>query len=214
MTNADIIRQKFGDVFEDDLIEYLAKDAIVTPVLEGNKLIKRGTSFQYIVLLLDGTMKVSRTDEESGQEHLLFYLSGRDSCAATFVLCNNKFNISEIDMKAETDSMVLLIPRNKMNELLANFKSWRDFVLETFGEKIKEFLDTLDSITFMKLDERLIRYLRDRAKVLNTNELEITHQEIANDLTTSRVVISRLLKILERDGHIRLHRNLIELVDL
>ncbi len=214
MTNADIIRQKFGDIFEEDLIEDLAKDAIVTPVLQGNKLIKRGTSFQYIVLLLDGTMKISRTDDETGQEHLLFYLSGTDSCAASFVLCNNKHNVSEIDMEAETDSMVLLVPRNKMNDLLANYNSWRNFVLETFGEKIKEFLDTLDSITFMKLDERLIRYLRDRAKVLNTKELEITHQEIAKDLTTSRVVISRLLKMLERDGHIRLHRNLIELVDL
>ncbi|NPA46667.1 MAG: Crp/Fnr family transcriptional regulator [Chlorobi bacterium] len=213
MNNIDLLKSKFGDIFENALLEELSRESIITPVLKGNKLIKRGMPFQYIVTLLNGTMKVSRTDEQ-GNEHILFYLMEGDSCVATYALCSNKANVSDIDMEAETDSMVLLIPRNKMDDFLKKYKTWREFVMTNLSEKIKEFLQTLDSITFMKLDERLKKYLKDKAKVLKTNDIHITHQDIANDLATSRVVISRLLKMLERDGHIRLHRNRVEILDL
>jgi len=213
MNNYDLLKKKLGDQFEPALLDELSRESIITPVLKGNKLIRRGMPFQYIVTLLDGTMKVSRTDDE-GNEHILFYLMEGDSCVATYALCSNAINVSDIDMEAETDSMVLLIPRTKMDEFLKKYKSWRSFVLANLSDKIKEFLETLDSITFMKLDERLKKYLKDKAKALETNELYITHQEIANDLATSRVVISRLLKMLERDGFIKLHRNRIEILNL
>ncbi len=212
MSTKDILKEKFGNQFENDLIDYLDTISLANPVIKGQKIISKGQELQYIVLLLSGIMKVSRTDE-NGNEHILFYLKEGESCAATFAICETSdHKHSEIDMEAETNSIVLLIPRESMHELLAKFEGWRKYVLKNLGDKIVEFLNTLDHITFKKLDERLLSYLQNKAKVLGSNTIEITHQDIANELATSRVVISRLLKMLERDGLIKLHRNRIEIL--
>ena len=109
---------------------------------------------------------------------------------------------------------LIMIPIEKMEEWTSKYKSWRDFVFESYHSRLSEMLDTIDTIAFLNMDERLLKYLRDKAKI-NQNELvQITHQQIAYDLHTSRVVISRLLKKLELKGTIALNRNSIQVIDL
>jgi CRP/FNR family transcriptional regulator len=211
MNTHELIEKRFGKEFSNKLIEFLSSESLVFPVIKGQKIIKRGLPFNYIVLVLDGTLKVIRTDEK-GNEHVLFYLKDGESCSATFALCNER--PSEIDLEAEQDGVILLIPNKLMDRLMDEYPDWRKYVLNKFGDRLSEFLDTLDSITFQNLDERLLKYLQDKSKVLGSKEIRITHQDIAKDLATSRVVISRLLKMFERKGLVKLYRNKIRLLEI
>jgi len=210
MDTKELIKQKAGRYFENDLIEYLDKVSLINPVVKGQHIIQRDKPFEYIVLVLSGITKVLRTDDK-GNEHILFYLKEGDSCAATYGICEESFYDIQVDMFAETDGIIMLIPKANMDELLARFPDWRKYVLKNLRIRTSEYLHTLDMITFQKLDERLYNYLKEKADALGTKEIEITHQEIAQELATSRVVISRLLKMLERDGKIKLFRNRIVL---
>ena len=121
---------------------------------------------------------------------------------------------SEIRAVAETDAKLIMVPIQKMEEWTIKYKSWRNFVFSSYHVRLNELLSTLDSIAFQKMDERLIGYLKEKARVTNDDIIHSTHQEIAYDLHSSRVVISRLLKKLEEMGKIKLHRNYIKILDL
>ena len=121
---------------------------------------------------------------------------------------------SEIRAIAETDAKLIMVPIKKMEEWTTKYKSWRNFVFNSYHERLNELLSTLDSIAFQKMDERLIGYLKEKARVNQDDIINNTHQEIAYDLHSSRVVISRLLKKLEQMGKIKLHRNYIKILDL
>ena len=120
----------------------------------------------------------------------------------------------EIRAVAESDVRMIVIPVGKMDEWTARYRSWRSFVFESFSHRFNELLQTVDGIAFMNLDDRLVRYLKDKSRMMEDGVIRNTHQEIAYDLHSSRVVISRLLKRLEEMGKIRLHRNHIETLDL
>ncbi len=128
----------------------------------------------------------------------------------TCCLGNSK---SEIRAVAEQDATLILIPVSKMDEWVTRYKSWRNFVFESYNSRLKEMLEAIDSLAFMKLNERLHKYLSDKVKVTGDTMISSTHQEIAYELHSSRVVISRLLKQLEREKKIVLHRNRIEVLD-
>jgi CRP/FNR family transcriptional regulator len=119
---------------------------------------------------------------------------------------------SEIRAVAETKGKVVMIPIGKMEEWLGQYKSWRNYVFNSYNSRLKEMLMAIDNLAFMNMDERLYNYLLDKAQINKTNAIQNTHQEIAYDLHTSRVVISRLLKALENEGKIKLHRASIELI--
>jgi len=121
---------------------------------------------------------------------------------------------SEIRAIAETDAKLIMIPVRKMEEWTAKYRSWRNFVFESYHSRLNELLNTVDSIAFKNMDERLVEYLKEKARITRSNSLNNTHQEIAYELHTSRVVISRLLKKLELMGRISLHRNHIELLKI
>lgn len=115
---------------------------------------------------------------------------------------------------AERDTKLVMIPIEKMEEWTSKYKSWRDFVFASYQARLTEMLDTIDTIAFMNMDQRLMKYLEDKAKINQNEVIAVTHQQIAYDLHTSRVVISRLLKKLELDGKIKLQRNSIEVMAL
>lgn len=121
---------------------------------------------------------------------------------------------SEIRTIAETDTKLIMVPTEKMEEWTANYKSWRDFVFQSYHGRLNELLVTLDSIAFDKMDERLVGYLKEKARINKDQTIHNTHQEIAYELHSSRVVISRLLKKLEQMGTIELHRNYIKILDV
>jgi CRP/FNR family transcriptional regulator len=121
---------------------------------------------------------------------------------------------SEIRAVAETNGQVVMIPVEKMEEWLGKYKSWRNYVFNSYNNRLKEMLSAIDSLAFLNMEDRLLNYLIEKSKINSSREIHNTHQEIAYDLNTSRVVISRLLKALEKTGRIRLHRASIELIPL
>jgi len=162
--------------------------------------------------MLSGAIKILRQDNQ-GDELLLYFLERGDTCAMTLSCCMGQHK-SEIKAIAETDATLLMIPVQKMEEWTTKFKSWRTFVFNSYHNRLIEAIETIDNIAFLKMDDRLLKYLKNKTKVNNDHVINTTHQEIAYDLHTSRVVISRLLKKLEQSGKVKLNRNNIEIIDI
>ena len=207
----DLLKQTYGFIFEEQLIEEIAEVSLLRDFKEGDVLIDFGDSIRKMPLLIKGAIKILREDFDEG-ELLLYFIEKGDTCAMTMACCLGETK-SEIRAVAETNGTVVMIPITKMEEWLGKYKSWRNFVFNSYNSRLKEMLSAIDNLAFMNMDERLLNYLYDKAKINNSNHILNTHQEIAYDLHTSRVVISRLLKALENKGKISLHRAFIEIVN-
>ncbi len=208
----DQIKRNYGHIFEVELIQEINEVGIIKSIEAGGELIRPGQYMKAIPLLLDGVIKVMREDED-GFELMLYFLEKGETCAMTLSCCTGSA-ISEIKAVAETDSDLLMIPIEKMEEWLGKYKSWRNFIFNSYHERLMEVLETIDNIAFKRMDERLLDYLRNKSKHYVDSEIKITHQDIAYDLHTSRVVISRLLKQLEKINKIKLSRNSIKLLNI
>lgn len=206
------LRANFSHLFEDALIEEINQVGALKNVNEGDKLIEIGDYLRSMPLLVSGAIKILREDDK-GDELLLYFLEKGDTCAMTLTCCLGQKK-SEIRAIAELDTVLIMIPVQKMEEWMGKFKSWRNFVLASYHTRLMEMLDTIDSIAFLNMDERLVKYLRDKQKINGEAFIISTHQEIAYELHTSRVVVSRLLKKLESLGKIELSRNSIKIVSL
>lgn len=206
----DLIKTNYSSIFEENLLEEIAKVAVLYEFKEGNILIDFGDYIKNMPLLLKGAIKILREDFDEG-ELLLYFIEKGDTCAMTMACCLGDTK-SEIRAVAETDVELIMIPVSKMEEWLGKYKSWRNFVFNSYNNRLKEMLTAIDNLAFMNMDERLLSYLLEKSKINKTKHIQNTHQEIAYDLHTSRVVISRLLKALENEGKIRLHRASIELL--
>ncbi|MET1258246.1 Crp/Fnr family transcriptional regulator [Flagellimonas sp. DF-77] len=202
----------FGTVFEAALLSEIEAVAIPLSFQEGERIMEIGSFIKGMPLLLSGVIKILREDSD-GDELLLYYLERGDTCSMTMACCLGDTK-SEIRAVAETDISLLMIPVRHMDEWMKKFKSWQNFVFESYHNRLNELLATVDSIAFMNMDERLIEYLKEKSRINKTTIIHSTHQEIAYDLHSARVVVSRLLKKLEHLGKIRLHRNAIELLEL
>ena len=206
------LKSSYGRQFEEALINEIAQVGTFKEVQEGQKLMDIGEYIKGMPLLISGVIKVMREDPD-GDELLLYYLEQGDTCSMTMSCCIGQTR-SEIRAVAETDARLIMIPVRKMEEWIANYRSWRNFVFESYNNRLNELLQTIDSIAFMNMDERLANYLREKMRVNEDDIIRNTHQEIAYDLHSSRVVISRLLKKMEQMGMIELHRNYIKIKDL
>ena len=205
------LRKNYGHLFEVALLDEISEVGMVKEFSEGVKLIDIGEYIKTIPLLVSGVIKIIREDDD-GDELLLYFLEKGDTCAMTLTCCLGQTK-SEIRAVAETDTELILIPVQKMEEWSGKYKSWRNFVLNSYHRRLNEMLETIDSIAFLKMDERLLKYLLEKARVSEDNIINNTHQEIAYELHTSRVVVSRLLKKLENIGRIKLHRNHIVILE-
>jgi CRP/FNR family transcriptional regulator len=208
----DILKENFTHLFEDALIAEINEVGILKKVKEGEKLIEIGDYVRSMPLLVSGVVKILREDD-NGDELLLYFLERGDTCAMTLTCCLGQKK-SEIRAIAELDTTLIMIPIQKMEEWTGKYKSWRNFVFQSYHARLTEMLATIDSIAFFNMDERLVKYLQNKQKVTNDSVINSTHQEIAYELHTSRVVVSRLLKKLESLGKIELFRNSIKIVSL
>lgn len=206
----ELLKRTYGFTFEDNLIDEIAEVSLLRDFNEGDVLIDFGDYIKKMPLLIEGAIKILREDFDEG-ELLLYFIEKGDTCAMTMACCMGDTK-SEIRAVAETNGKVIMIPVHKMEEWLGKYKSWRNYVFNSYNNRLKEMLNAIDNLAFMKMDERLMNYLIDKSKINHSKEIHTTHQEIAYDLHTSRVVISRLLKALENGGKIRLHRASIELL--
>ncbi|UUV21571.1 Crp/Fnr family transcriptional regulator [Paenimyroides aestuarii] len=206
----DVIKETYGSVFEKDLLDEIVSVAQLVEFNEGDVLIDIGKYIKTMPLLIRGAIKIMREDFDTG-ELLLYFIEKGDTCSMTLNCCLGDKK-SEIRAVAENNGMVAMIPVNKMEEWLAKYKSWRAYVFESYNNRFNEMLAAIDNIAFMNMNERLLNYLHEKSKINQSNIISKTHQEIAYELNSSRVVVSRLLKALENEGHIKLNRNTIELI--
>lgn len=208
----DLLHANYAHIFEPELMQEIIDVGIIKEVSEGELLMDIGQYISAMPLLISGAIKILREDAE-GNELLLYFLEKGDTCALTLSV-NRGQRKSEIRAIAELNTVLIMIPIQKMEEWSSAYKSWRNFIFDSYQNRLQEMLDTIDSIAFMRMDERLLKYLRDKQKLTQSTSLQSTHQDIAYEMHTSRVVISRLLKKLEIEGRIRIQRNKIELLNL
>ncbi len=203
--------QIFKDIFEPELIKEFEAKVKVVEAKEGDKIIGVGQTVRVIPFLLKGSLKVSRLDEKLN-EIFLYYLNAMEGCAMTFTCCMQQFP-SEVQAVAEEDVVYLAIPISVMDEWIVKYPTWKSFVMRTIRSRFNELMHAIDQLAFQKLDERLVTYLKEKSKITGSTVLNLSHTEIANDLASSREVVSRLLKKLELDGRLLLYRNQIKLLN-
>lgn len=199
---------KFQFLFEAELINEICMTGNVRSFKEGTTIMDIGQMLTHMPLVITGSVKIMKEDKE-GNELLLYYLELGDTCAVTLSCCT-KPTKSAIKAVTESDAELLFIPVEKMEEWMIRYKSWRSFVLDSYNVRMNEMLDAIDNLAFNNMEERLYKYLRDKVMVTKESKLHTTHFEIANDLHSSRVVISRLMKKLENEGLVIQHRNYVE----
>lgn len=204
--------KKLFPQFEPELIEILDTNAIERSFHAGEEIVRTGQYIKSTVLVLSGRIKIYRQNDE-GSEFLIYYLGPGEACAVSLI-CALQSQTSEITAKAVEDTEVLMLPVQLMDELMIKFKSWSHFVIQTYRNRFDEMLTVIDNIAFKNMDERLEFYLKRSKSASGNLVLNLTHQEIADDLNSSREVISRLLKKMEQLGKIKLNRNSIEMIDL
>lgn len=208
----DELKNSYGNLFEKELLQEILEVATYKEVPEGFKMIEIGDYIKSMPLLVSGAIKILREDKD-GDELLLYYLEKGETCTMTMACCMGHKK-SEIRAIAETNAKLIMVPIEKMEIWTSKYKSWRDFVFESYHNRINELLQTVDSVAFLNMDQRLLNYLKEMSRVTKSITINKTHQEIAYDLHSSRVVISRLLKKLEKLGKIELHRNSLKIINL
>ncbi|HEY8690367.1 MAG TPA: Crp/Fnr family transcriptional regulator [Chitinophagaceae bacterium] len=206
LTNLKDIKNIFPTL-DPELLSDIEKNAAIIQFTEGEDIMKTGQNIKSTLLVLNGLIKVSREDD-NGKEIFMYHLEPGQACALS-ILCAVQNRKSEIKATAVKETEVLAIPIQYVDQWMKEHKSWYQFVLATYRERFEELLNTIDAIAFAGMDKRLENYLKNQVKQLGNN-IKITHQQIANDLSSSREVISRLLKKMETKGWLIIDRNSIE----
>ncbi len=206
-----VLPAHFKDIFEPGLLDEMEQKAERKIVKAGAPVLGVGQIVRAMPIVLSGFVSIFRTDEE-GREILMYYINPDESCAMTFTCCMEHFP-SEIKAVAEEDTELLLVPVQLMDQWLVKYPTWKSFVMKTIRDRFNDLLKTIDQVVFQKLDERLVSYLKEKSKATDSTLINLSHEQIATELATSRVVISRLLKRLENDKKVLLYRNQIKLLN-
>lgn len=204
--------QRLFPQFDDTLIDHLEHIGNIVTFEEGDLLMRTGQYFKNAMLILDGKVKLYREGED-GEEFFLYYLEKGNACALSMI-CATKNESSQIKAKAITPVRAMTIPLQYMDGMMKDHKSWYYFVLETYRARFEELLHVIDQVAFHSMDEKLEFFLKRQFEAFKSNTINMTHQEIADDLNSSREVISRLLKKLESSKRISISRNEITNISL
>lgn len=202
--------KKIFPSFSDELIEDIKTNEVIKTFSAGEVIMRTGQYIKNTVLLIKGTIKVYREDNDGG-EFFMYYLQPGQACALSMV-CASKNEKSQIMAKAVEDSEIIMLPLTMMDKWMMQHRSWYEFVVGSYRNRFEEVLEVIDSIAFRAMDERLEFYLKRQVEACGCKELKLSHQEIGSDLNTSREVISRLLKKMEQRGLVVLNRNQIEIL--
>ncbi|HET9826684.1 MAG TPA: Crp/Fnr family transcriptional regulator [Chitinophagaceae bacterium] len=198
--------------FEKELLEEIANKGELKTFKEDETLVKTGQYFRSILLIVDGLIKVYREDQE-GNEFFIYYLQPGQACALS-MKCQVRNETSQVMVRAVTETSVITVPIGCMDDWMQKYKSWYHFVLDTYRNRIEELLQTIDDIAFRNMDERLLSYIKREKQVHNSPILTINHTEVAEELNSSREVVSRLMKKVSEKGLIRLLKNQqVEILD-
>lgn len=193
-----------------ELITQLYKYSIHKNYEAGSIILNENTSIRSIPIVVKGSIKVIRT-EEDGREILLYYIKAGESCIMSFLggLHNEK---SKVKAEVEEDAEILFLPMDKVSLFIKEYPQWLDYIFRLYHKRFEELLDIINAIAFKKVDERLLSLLQKKEALTGSKTLNITHEQLANELGTARVVVSRLLKQLEENSVVQLGRNKITLM--
>ena len=211
MSNLSVaeFQQVFPDIYERSTIEVILETAKLKKLRADDWMVDIGDPILYMPLLLKGQLRILREDEE-GHELLLYYIRPGETCAMSLTCCSGNA-VSNIRAVAEEDTELLLLPIQIIDEWTTKYPSFKSFILKTYQRRFEELLNTIDGIAFHNLDDRLSQLLKQKSEK-EGSVLKTTHQDLANQLNSSREVISRLLKQMERKGKIQMGRNKITLL--
>jgi CRP/FNR family transcriptional regulator len=203
---------KHFPAFEKELLEEIAEVAEVKTIDEGDTIIRTGQNIRAAILVVDGLLKIFREDEEGG-EYFMYYLDEGKACAISLV-CALGRETSGIRAKAVSDATILIVPAQYVDLWIGKYKSWAQFAVSSYRERFEELLQIIDHIAFRNMDERLVFYLKRHSEQFNTKIIHTSFTEIAQELNSSREVISRLMRKLSERGIVRLHNTHVEIIYL
>jgi len=194
-----------------ELVEKLYQYGITKTYHEGDIILDENSSIRSIPIVMKGMLKVIRT-EEDGREILLYYIKAGESCIMSFMggMHNEK---SIVKAEVEEDTEILFLPIDKVSLFIKEYPEWLDYIFRLYHKRFEELLDIINAIAFKKVDERLLNLLHKKSEIINSKTIVITHEQLANELGTARVVVSRLLKQLEDSGKLQLGRNKIVILE-
>lgn len=202
----DIVEFKSSPLIRQKLYEF----GFAKTFSEGDIILNDNSYIKAIPIVTTGSIRVMRTDED-GREILLYYIKAGESCIMSF-LGGLHQDTSKIKAVAEEETEVLFIPIDKISFLIKEFPEWLDYIFRLYHKRFEELLEVVNAVAFKKMDERLINFIKKKCEMTQKQTLFITHEQIANELGTARVVVSRLLKQMEENGYVKLGRNKITLM--
>ncbi|MBK9389888.1 MAG: Crp/Fnr family transcriptional regulator [Bacteroidetes bacterium] len=207
MDKYDLIKKTFP-FLEKELVSEIDKASALLELKSDESILSEGDYIKSFPMVISGCLRVVRLSDD-GNELLLYYLNSGEICSMALTCCMG-LQKSRIKMIAEEDSVLLTIPVNMPEKWMSDYKSWKEYMMYSYRHRFDELLDTIDSIAFMKLDERLIRFFEERFSSTGKTIFPGTHQDIAEQLNTSREVISRLLRNLENKKLVITERNSVD----
>ncbi|UPT68071.1 MAG: Crp/Fnr family transcriptional regulator [Sphingobacteriales bacterium JAD_PAG50586_3] len=203
---ANISEFKSSPAMRERLLSY----GVAKTFKEGDVILNENAYIKVIPIVTHGSIKVLRT-EEDGHEILLYYIHPGESCIMSF-LGGMHHETSKIKAVAEEETEILLIPIDKVSSLIKEFPEWLDYIFRLYHKRFEELLEVVNDIAFKKTDERLLDLLKKKSALQSNKTIHVTHEQLANELGTARVVVSRLLKQMEKSGFVSLGRNNITLM--
>jgi len=196
--------------FTPQMTDKLANSGVSKIFNEGEIILNENANIRSIPLVISGSMRVMRTDEE-GREILLYYIKAGESCIMSF-LGGLHHDTSKVKAMADEETEILFVPIEKATELIHHSPEWLDFIFRLYHKRFEELLEVVNAIAFKKMDERLLQLLKKKSELAKSKTINTTHEQLANELGTAREVISRLLKQMEQEKLIQLGRNKITLL--
>lgn len=176
----------------------------------GETIVAEDAPVRSIPIVTSGSIKVLQSDD-TYREMVLYYLRPGETCIMSF-LAGLYHDTSKVKAVAEEESEVLFIPVDKIHALIKEHPEWLNYIFQIYHKRFEELLEVVDAVAFKNMDERLFQFLQKRCKVMETDTLSMTHDQLAQELGTAREVISRLLKKMEAEGLVELGRNKIRLL--
>lgn len=204
--------QKHFPFFEIELAHDIVKHAEFKSCDKGEYILRKGNYIRSIVIIFDGLVKVSRVNG-NGSSFFLHFVKSGEAIPLTMIY-GHRQEASDVSIVCFEKTNFLAIPLSCMDKWMVEYKSWYQFVFDTFRERVKEVINTIDKIVFLNLNDRLVSYLKYHEQILGTKDIPLTRTEIAKEFNSSREVITRLLKQLANKGKIKMHRHYIEIIDL
>jgi len=198
------------EILDPDFKKEIAESRDLKLFPAGTVILDIDSYVNYIPLVMSGSVKVVRT-EEDGREILLYYLTPGESCISS-ILSGLTQDTSKVKAVVEEDAEILMLSLVKAKEWLTKYPEWSTFVFELYHKRFEDLVTMVNSIAFQKVDARILYLLNQKSQLYKSNELNVTHQQLADELGITREAVSRVLKQIETDGKIKLSRNKITLL--